>query len=62
MSFIDQMAANTTESKNVILAIKRAPEPTWAGKAMAETTSKEVREIAPQKVTAREALKVMLKA
>lgn len=59
-SFIDEMAANTQESKNVILSIKHAPQTAWAGECTASTTSKKVLEIAPPKRTAAEVLKAML--
>ncbi|KAJ4322882.1 hypothetical protein N0V94_002144 [Neodidymelliopsis sp. IMI 364377] len=61
VSFVEYMAAQSKESKNVILSIKYAPETTWAGKATVATTSKEVLELAPPTRTLadtwREALK-----
>ncbi|KAJ4990972.1 hypothetical protein SVAN01_03543 [Stagonosporopsis vannaccii] len=47
LSFVDDMAANSKESRNVMMSIKHAQETTWAGKASASTTSKEVLELAP---------------
>ncbi|KAJ9652736.1 hypothetical protein H2198_008008 [Neophaeococcomyces mojaviensis] len=61
MSFIDEMAVNTKESKNVILSLKHAQETGWSGECTASTTSKKVLEIAPPKHTAAEVLKAMLK-
>jgi uncharacterized protein YbjT (DUF2867 family) len=47
LSFIDDMAAQSKQSKNVILSVKHAPEVYWAGKTTTSTTSKEMLEIAP---------------
>lgn len=60
MSFIDQMAAASKESKNVILSIKYALESGWEGKCTASTTSKEILELAAPKRTPAEVLKTML--
>lgn len=46
LSFVDQMAAATNESKNVVLSIKRAAETAWQGLCTASTTSKAVLELA----------------
>jgi uncharacterized protein YbjT (DUF2867 family) len=60
MTFIDQMAAATQESKNVILSIKHAPETAWDGKCTASTTSKEVLELAAPKRTPADVMKTLL--
>lgn len=60
LSFIDQAAAQTQESKNVILSIKHAPETAWEGKCTASTTSREVLELAAPKNTPAEIFKAML--
>jgi uncharacterized protein YbjT (DUF2867 family) len=60
MSFIDQMAAQSPESKNVILSIKHAAETAWAGECTASTTSKEVLELAAPKGTPSEVFKALL--
>ncbi|KAF5695390.1 hypothetical protein FDENT_473 [Fusarium denticulatum] len=59
-SFIDQWAAQTQQSKNVILSIKHAPETAWEGKCGVTTTSKELLEIAAPKNTPAETLKTLL--
>lgn len=60
MSFIDAMAAQSSESKNVISSIKFAPETAWAGKTSVATTSREVLEIAPATRTVADTWKEML--
>lgn len=60
MSFIDQMAANSSHSKNLILSIKHAPDATWNGQAMAGTTSKEVLELYAPRRTVAEILKELI--
>jgi uncharacterized protein YbjT (DUF2867 family) len=60
MSFIDQMAAATQESKTVILSIKHAMEKAWEGECMASTTSKEILDLAAPKRTPADVLKVLL--
>ncbi|KAF2875161.1 hypothetical protein BDV95DRAFT_310051 [Massariosphaeria phaeospora] len=60
VSFIDQMAAGTQESKNVILSIKYAPETAWEGKCTASTTSKEILELAAPKRTPADVLRSLL--
>jgi uncharacterized protein YbjT (DUF2867 family) len=47
LSFIDDMAAQSKQSKNVILSVRYAPEVYWAGKTTTSTTSREMLEIAP---------------
>jgi uncharacterized protein YbjT (DUF2867 family) len=59
-SFIDQMAAGTQESKNVILSIKFAPETAWEGKCTSSTTSKEILELAAPKRTPADVLRTLL--
>ncbi|CAJ0551502.1 Ff.00g114320.m01.CDS01 [Fusarium sp. VM40] len=61
LSFLDHQAAQSPESKNLILSIKHAPVTAWEGKCRADTTSKEVLQLAAPKVTPAEALKTMLK-
>lgn len=61
MSFIDQMAANSSRSQNLILSIKHALVATWNGHAMAATTSKEVLELYAPKRTVAEVLEELLK-
>lgn len=61
-SFIDQMAAQSPESKNVILSIKHAPETAWAGKCTAFTTSKVVLELSAPKGTPAEVFKALLES
>jgi uncharacterized protein YbjT (DUF2867 family) len=60
VSFVDQMAAAGTHSKNVINTIKHAPETAWAGLAKAETTSKEVLELAAPKRTPTDVMEELL--
>lgn len=60
MSFIDQMAASTQESKNVILSIKRAPETAWEGQCTASTTSLNVLQLAAPTRTPTEVLQALL--
>lgn len=60
MSFIDQWAAETEQSKNVVLSIKHAPETAWDGKCTASTTSEEVLELAAPKYTPADVLKSLL--
>jgi uncharacterized protein YbjT (DUF2867 family) len=60
VSFIDQMAEASQESKNVILSIKYAPVTAWEGKCTASTTSKTVLEIAPPKRTPEDVWKSLL--
>jgi uncharacterized protein YbjT (DUF2867 family) len=60
LSFVDQMADNSSESKNVIRSIKFAPITSWEGKAKAETTSKEILELYAPKRTVAEVLKELV--
>ncbi|KAH7248439.1 hypothetical protein B0J15DRAFT_498507 [Fusarium solani] len=60
LSFIDHQAAQTRESKTVILSIKRALDTAWEGKCGASTTSKEVLQLAAPKRTPAEVFKTML--
>lgn len=60
MSFVDQMAAISQESKSVILTIKHALETAWEGKCTASTTSKAVVELAAPKRTPAEVFKSLL--
>jgi uncharacterized protein YbjT (DUF2867 family) len=60
LSFIDDMANNGSESKNVILSIKDAPVTSWEGKAKVETTSKEILELYAPKRTVSEVLKALV--
>lgn len=62
LSFIDQMAAHSPESSNVILSIKHAPETAWAGECTASTTSKEVLALAAPKGTAAQAFQALLES
>ncbi len=59
-SVIEQMAAASQESRNVILSIMHAPESAWEGKCSTTTTSKEVLEIAAPTRTPADALKALL--
>jgi hypothetical protein len=53
LSFVDRLAAESSESKTVILSIKRAAETVWEGKGMVSTTSEEiVRLYAPKRAPA----------
>jgi uncharacterized protein YbjT (DUF2867 family) len=60
VSFIDDMVAASNQSKNVIGSIKRAPETAWDGLAKAETTSKEVLELAAPKRTPADIMAMLL--
>ncbi|CAN9168232.1 unnamed protein product [Alternaria alternata] len=60
VGFIDDMAAASSYSKNVILTIKHAPDTAWQGKAKAETTSKEVLKIAAPKKTPTQVMEELL--
>jgi hypothetical protein len=53
VSFVDQMADNSSESKNVIRSIEFTLVTSWEGKAKAETSSKEILELyAPRRTVA----------
>lgn len=60
MTFLDEMVAATSESKNVIASIKRAAETAWTGQCKAETTSKEVLELAAPNNTPADVLAMLL--
>ncbi|KAI1197148.1 hypothetical protein F5X97DRAFT_185680 [Nemania serpens] len=60
MSFVDYMAAQSKDPKNITLSIKNALEPVIAGLCSASTTSKEVLELAAPKSTPVEVLASML--
>ncbi|RYO92478.1 hypothetical protein DL766_000176 [Monosporascus sp. MC13-8B] len=60
MSFIDDRAAATQESKNVILSIKHVLETAWEGKYSTSTTSKDILELAPPTRTPADALRALL--
>jgi uncharacterized protein YbjT (DUF2867 family) len=60
LTFIDHQAAQTQESKTVILSIKRALETAWEGKCMASTTSKAVFQFPAPKRTPAEIFTAML--
>ncbi|KAF3044459.1 hypothetical protein E8E12_010870 [Didymella heteroderae] len=60
VTFLDEMIAATTESKNVIASIKRASEAAWAGRCTAASTSKAVLELAPPKRTPADVLAKLL--
>lgn len=60
LSFIDQLAAQSEGSKNLILSVKHAQETAWAGECTASTTSRAVLELAAPKSTPVEAFKALL--
>lgn len=60
VSFVDDMVAASNQAKNVIGSIKHAPETAWDGQAKAETTSKEVLEIAAPKRTPADVMATLL--
>lgn len=62
LSFVDQMAENSLESKSVIRSIKLAPSTAWTGECSTSTTSKEVFEISPPKGTVASAFKALLES
>jgi uncharacterized protein YbjT (DUF2867 family) len=62
VAFVDQMVANSSESRNVIGSIKFAPVTIWEGKAKAETTSKEILDLYAPKRTAAEVLNQLTEA
>ncbi|PQK09138.1 hypothetical protein BB8028_0001g12090 [Beauveria bassiana] len=59
-SFIEDMAAQSKESRNVILSIKHAADTVWEGKCAIDTTSKEVFSIAAPKRTPAQVFKTLL--
>jgi hypothetical protein len=60
MTFLDEMVAATTESKNVIASIKHAPETAWAGMCTAESTSKAILQLAVADKTPADVLEMLL--
>lgn len=60
MSFTEQMAAASQESRNVILSIQHAPETAWNGQCTAATTSEEVIKLCAPKRTPAEVFKRLL--
>lgn len=60
MSWVEQAASQTQQSKNVILSRKYAAEPSWEGKCGVATTSKEVLQIAAPKNTPAEILETLI--
>ncbi|KAM3521550.1 hypothetical protein MY4038_009008 [Beauveria bassiana] len=59
-SFIEDMAAQSKESRNVILSIKHAADTVWEGKCAIDTTSKEIFSIAAPKRTPAQVFKTLL--
>ncbi|SCO92401.1 related to NmrA-like family protein [Fusarium oxysporum] len=59
-SFLDHMAAQSRETKSVILSIRHAAETAWDGKCSASTTSKEVIHLAAPKIAPAKVFKTML--
>ncbi|OSS44005.1 hypothetical protein B5807_11378 [Epicoccum nigrum] len=61
LSFLEYMVqAAPQESRNVIMSIRHAPEIAWAGLCKAETTSKEVLDLAAPRNTPADALVALL--
>lgn len=60
MSFLEHVAAQSQESKSVILSIRHAGETAWEGKCTASTTSKEVLQFAAPKNAPAGLFKAML--
>ncbi|KAF5617488.1 hypothetical protein F25303_13256 [Fusarium sp. NRRL 25303] len=60
MSWVEQAAAQTQQSKNVVLSRKYAAEASWEGRCGVTTTSKEVLQIAAPKNTPAEILKALI--
>ncbi|KAK7423385.1 hypothetical protein QQZ08_009062 [Neonectria magnoliae] len=60
MSFAEQLASASRESKNVIMSIQHAAETAWDGLCTASTTSKEVLKLAAPKSTPAQAFKALL--
>ncbi|KAM3495123.1 hypothetical protein MY3957_001545 [Beauveria namnaoensis] len=59
-SFIEDMAAQSNESRNVILSIKHAADTVWEGKCAIDTTSKDIFSIAAPKRTPAQVFKTLL--
>jgi hypothetical protein len=63
MSFIHAWADSTSSgSKNVIRSVTHAQETAWKEKCKASTTSREVLDLAPPKITAKQSLAQMLES
>ena len=60
LSFVDHMAAQTQDSKSVVMSIKFALETAWEGKCGASTTRKKVIQLAAPKRMPTEVFKTML--
>ncbi|KAH7385925.1 NmrA-like family protein [Pyrenochaeta sp. MPI-SDFR-AT-0127] len=60
LSFIEQMAAASKQSTNVILSLKYALDTAWEGMCTASTTSKEILDLAAPKQTPADAFRQML--
>jgi uncharacterized protein YbjT (DUF2867 family) len=60
VTFLDEMVAATTESKNVISSIKHAPETAWAGLCTAELTSDAALRLAAPSITPTEVLAMLM--
>ncbi|KAJ3539820.1 hypothetical protein NM208_g5336 [Fusarium decemcellulare] len=60
LSFVDHLATQTEESKNVIMSIKHAADTAWEGKCTASTTSKQVLQLAAPKNAPAKVFKTML--
>ena len=60
LSMLDYMVSETKGSKNVISSIKDGVVSWWEGQHKAESTSKQVLEIAAPQVTAEQALRAMV--
>lgn len=59
-SFLEDMAAQSRETKSVILSIRHALETAWDGKCSASTTSNEVLHLAAPKIAPAEVFRTML--
>ncbi|KAM0664277.1 hypothetical protein ACQRIU_006860 [Beauveria bassiana] len=59
-SFIEDMAAQSNESRNVILSIKHAADTVWEGKCAIDTTSKDIFSVAAPKRTPAQVFKTLL--
>ncbi|OAG36945.1 hypothetical protein AYO21_08906 [Fonsecaea monophora] len=62
ITFVDDMASNSGESKSVISTIKYALVTAWEGKCTASTTSPGVTKIAAPKRTPKDVMKALLEA
>ncbi|KAI9163942.1 hypothetical protein HJFPF1_05576 [Paramyrothecium foliicola] len=60
LSFLEYMAAQSSESRNVISSIRHAVEASYRGECRASSTSKEVLELAAPKRTPAEILRALL--